>query len=136
MNQAVQLPRPLVNKILTQAQADAEQEICGLIGARDDQASNIYPVDNIAATPDSVFEMAPDQQISAMKAMRERGETLLAIYHSHPHTAAQPSPKDIAEANYEEAIQLIISLNTVGVLEMKAYRYTQGSVTELSLFVN
>jgi len=40
----VALPRPLVNRLLSDAQAHPDEEVCGLIGARDGHATTIYPV--------------------------------------------------------------------------------------------
>jgi proteasome lid subunit RPN8/RPN11 len=65
--------------------------------------------------------------------MREAGEDLLAIYHSHPASPAAPSSIDIAEAGYPDAIYLIISLNTKGVLEMRGFRIREGGIREVAL---
>ena len=43
--------------------------------------------------------------------MRERGEQLLAIYHSHPRSAdPQPSATDVRLAYYPSAVYLIVGL--------------------------
>lgn len=129
----LQLPRPLVNQILTQAQQSPEAEICGLISGVDGQAQRCYPVSNTAAEPGRLYTMDPQGQIEAMRRMREAGEELLAIYHSHPHGAALPSAIDIAEAQYPQAIYLIVSLNTEGVLEMSAFRIRDGASAQVEL---
>lgn len=130
---AISLPRPLVNQLLAHAQQDSDVEICGLISARQGQAWHAYPVDNIAGHPDARYRMDPHQQIAAMKTMRERDETLFAIYHSHPSSPARPSAIDIAEAGYPEALYLIISLNTKGVLEMRGFYLQDDAVSEVEL---
>jgi proteasome lid subunit RPN8/RPN11 len=66
--------------------------------------------------------MAPKEQLSAIKEMRESGEELFAIYHSHPTAPATPSASDIEQSAYPEAYYLIISLNTKGVLEMRCFK--------------
>ena len=66
--------------------------------------------------------MEPKQQVAAMKTMRESGEELFAIYHSHPNAPAIPSARDIEQAAYPDAYYLIISLNTKGVLEMRCFK--------------
>ncbi|WP_127478193.1 M67 family metallopeptidase [Sulfurivermis fontis] len=118
----IHIARPLVNRILGQALCAPEQEICGLIGARDGTPQTVYPVANVAAERDRLFAMDPQQQIDAMRRMRENDETLFAIYHSHPHAPAVPSALDLAQAAYPEVLYLIVSLNTKGVLEMQGYR--------------
>ena len=79
--------------------------------------------------------MSAPGQIEAMRQMREQGETLFAIYHSHPHAPAEPSHLDIEQANYPEALYLIISLNTKGVLELRAFTLQHGEATAVELIV-
>jgi len=131
--ETLKLARPLVNSIMTQAQHSPELEICGLLGGIDGRALNCYPVTNQATDPSHRYRMDPSQQIEAMRQMREAGEELIAIYHSHPDAPALPSITDINEANYPEAIYLIVSLNTTGVLEMTAFTIRDGQAQELTL---
>ncbi len=133
MSLDAQLPRPLVNQLLAHAQSRPEEEVCGLIGAHADQPERLYPVANVARTPGRLFQLDPQGQIDAMRAMREAGQTLFAIYHSHPHAPARPSPTDLTEAAYPEALYLIISLNTKGVLEMRGWRLMDGTAREVAL---
>jgi proteasome lid subunit RPN8/RPN11 len=117
----IELPRALVNQILHHAQASPDWEVCGLIGAKADLPYSCYPVANVAAAPQTRFQLDPAGQIAAMRQLRENGETLFAIFHSHPQSPAEPSAIDIAEAAYLEALYLVISLNTKGVLEMRGF---------------
>lgn len=129
----IKLPRPLVNHILTQAQQSPESEICGLIGGHDQNARHYYPIDNAAADQSRRFQMNPKEQIDAMRQMRDNNEELIAIYHSHPHAPALPSVTDLNEAEYPEAAYLIISLNTIGVLEMTAFCIKDKQASEIAL---
>lgn len=127
------LPRPIVNHILTLAQSKTEQEVCGLISLDANQQMKLYPVTNISDQPDRLFEMDPAETIKAMKAIREQGAELFAIFHSHPHSPAYPSKTDIEKAGYPEALYLIVSLNTKGVLELKGYKIQGDSVAPADL---
>lgn len=129
------LPRTVVNQLLHHAQSAAEQEVCGLVGASQGLASEVYPVANVSTEADHLFAMDPKGQIEAMRQMRDRGQQLLAIYHSHPHAPAEPSLRDLQEAAYPEALYLIISLNTKGVLEMRGFRLAEQGVEEVELAV-
>lgn len=126
----VSIPRPLVNQMLHHAQQSPDQEVCGLIGARDNKAASCYPVRNIAYNQTFRYELDPKQQLDAMRKMRSEGEDLFAIYHSHPHSQAKPSKTDIAMANYPEALYLIISLNTKGVLELRGFYLNREDAAE------
>lgn len=128
------LPRKLINQLLHLAQLSPDAEVCGLVGADEDGLpSTCYPVDNTAANPQIRFSLEPSQQIAAMKQMRDAGQTLFAIYHSHPTAPAVPSATDIEQASYPDALHLIISLNTKGVLEMRAFKIAGNQVEEFPL---
>ena len=118
---SINLPRNIVNRLLTLAQQDPEIETCGLIGEINNTPTHVYPVTNIATDKQRLFEMDPAELIASMTLIRDRHESLFAIYHSHPHAPAEPSLLDIKQAHYSEAVYLIISLNTKGVLEMKSF---------------
>jgi proteasome lid subunit RPN8/RPN11 len=129
----VKLPRPLVNQLLTQAQHDAENETCGLVAAKNGIATRAYPVSNVSGDKIHLFEMDPAEQIHAMKNMREAGEELFAIYHSHPHAPASPSETDLQQLSYRDVLYLIISLNTKGVLELRGFRINQQNFEAVEL---
>ena len=114
--------RKLVNQLLHQAQLTPELEVCGFIGAHNDTPEHCYPVKNIAETPENRFLMDPKQQIETIKKMRDKGEDIFAIYHSHPTADPIPSAFDIEQAVYSDAYYVIISLNTKGVLEMRCFQ--------------
>jgi [CysO sulfur-carrier protein]-S-L-cysteine hydrolase len=129
----VQIPRKLTNELLHLAQLSPDAEICGLVGAINAVPQSCYPVDNIADSPINRFQLDAKQQIAAMKMLRDKGEELFAIYHSHPHAPAEPSRRDIEEATYHNTIYLIISLNTKGVLEMRGYKLDGAQAHEVVL---
>jgi proteasome lid subunit RPN8/RPN11 len=132
----IHIPRPLVNQLLHYAQTSPEVEVCGLVGAKDGTPSHCYPVKNASTTPDCRFQMEPQDQIDAMRKMRERGEELFAIFHSHPAAPAEPSAVDLEQAAYPDAVYIIISLNTKGVLEMRGFRINQArQIEEIALLL-
>ncbi|MGY6215154.1 Mov34/MPN/PAD-1 family protein [Methylolobus aquaticus] len=129
-------PRALINRILHHAQAQAACEVCGLIGAREGTPTTVYPVDNVAEQRESRFALDPQQQIAAMRTMRERGEVLFAVFHSHPAAPAEPSTLDLQQLGYPDALHLIISLGTRGVLELRAFRaLPAGGCAEVPLLL-
>jgi len=132
----IRIPRPLVNQLLHYAQTSPDLEICGLIGAKNGIPNNSYPIKNAAITPDCRFQMEPQEQIEAMRQMRERGEELFAIFHSHPAAPAEPSTADLEQAAYPDALYIIISLSTKGVLEMRGFRINRAhQIEEITLLL-
>jgi proteasome lid subunit RPN8/RPN11 len=111
----IHLPRKIANQLLHLAQISPDAEICGLVSSKQG------------------FLLDASEQIAAMAQMRELHEDLFAIYHSHPTAPAQPSTHDIALATYPEAVHLIISLNTKGVLDMRCFKIDQQTALEIPL---
>jgi len=131
----IEIPIENVNQILAHAQSAAGSEICGFIAAKNGKINRVYPVVNVASSPACFYRMDEKQQIDTMRKMRESGEELFGIYHSHPSSGAVPSEVDIKEAAYPEAVYFIVSLNTVGVLEMRAFYLKDSLMKELELSV-
>jgi proteasome lid subunit RPN8/RPN11 len=131
--QEIQIPRRIAQQLLHLAQISPDTEICGLVGGKDGIPLTCYPIVNAAEQPERRFLLDPKQQIAAMAAMRDQREELFAIYHSHPAAPAFPSGTDLAQAAYPEALYLIISLNTQGILEMRGFRIAARKATEIIL---
>jgi len=129
----IHLPRNIVHFILAHAQRHEDREVCGFIASRNGNPTRCFEIANVAPDPATRFEMDPAAQINAMRAMREAGEELFAIYHSHPQGPARPSTIDLAEAAYPNALYLIVSLHAAGVLEMRGYYIRKGQTEEVEL---
>ncbi len=132
----IQIPRKLANQLLHLAQISPNFEVCGLIGSKHGLPTHCYPIKNAAELPQQHFLLDAGQQISAMTKMRESGEDLFAIYHSHPTAPALPSSHDLELDAYPDAIYLIISLNTKGILEMRGFKIHQKTALEIPLTMN
>jgi proteasome lid subunit RPN8/RPN11 len=99
-------------QIFAYARDAVPAECCGLIGGESQIASSLYPVRNVAANAHIAYEAAPEDLFAAQRQMRDRGEQLLAIYHSHPRaTEPQPSETDVRLAYYPQAVYFIIGLS-------------------------
>jgi [CysO sulfur-carrier protein]-S-L-cysteine hydrolase len=108
----LQLRREHVDAMIAHARETAPEECCGLIGGiSETRAVTLYRLRNVTSNRELAYEAAPEDLFAAQRQMRERGEDLLAIYHSHPR-ASDPSPSetDVRLAYYPSAKYLIISL--------------------------
>ncbi len=93
--------------------ADALQalphECCGFLGGSEDAIKSVYRLRNVAANSLTEYEAAPADLFQAQRQMRERGEQLLAIYHSHPRQSEPlPSETDVEKAFYRDVIYFIV----------------------------
>lgn len=113
------------------ARATSPFECCGILIGSGTRIDETAPARNLSESP-SRFLIDPADHIAARRAARSRGLDVVGFYHSHPHSAAWPSPTDLAEAAYPEAVHLIVSLADGGV-DARLFRIDQGAATELPL---
>ncbi len=108
------------NQILEHLNRCLPEEACGLVGGTYEDVHTLYPVTNILHSP-SRFKMDPQEQVNALLSIEETGETLLAIYHSHPTGPQGMSSTDMEEHAYPEAAQLIFTPRS-GTWKCSAFR--------------
>lgn len=101
-----------LEEIFAYAREAAPAECCGLIGGTGEgKAESIYSLRNVAADKIVSYEAAPEDLFAAQRVMRERGEQLLGIYHSHPLSVdPSPSETDVRMAYYPQAVYFIVGL--------------------------
>jgi proteasome lid subunit RPN8/RPN11 len=118
--------------MLDHARSRPQLEVCGLLGGNDGLIKSYYPVDNIADDGRCAFLMDPAGQLHAMRGMRERGETMAGIFHSHPVAPARPSPRDRREARYANVYYFIASLRHPGP-ELKGFYFDGRRFLDVSI---
>jgi proteasome lid subunit RPN8/RPN11 len=124
----------ILDQVIEHARAAHPYEACGLIaGPKPSLAgSRFIPITNVAQS-ESEFEMDPAELINTLRDLRNTGEELVAIYHSHPHGPARPSKTDIDRAYYPDAAHLIVSLADPARPQIGAFRIINGEVLEIEV---
>ena len=122
----------VARQIADHAATAAPAEACGLLAGQSGTIALALPVKNIATAPTSQFQLDPQEQLRALKAIDEKGFALQGIYHSHPNSAPIPSDEDIRCATEERLLQLIVSLQQPKP-QMKLWRIAGGAVNPLEL---
>jgi len=130
---SVRLPRPIIDELLRLAQDSPHEEICGLISRDRRGFRRCFPVPNRAADRKHFFMLDPKEQIDAMRAMREHGEELAAIFHSHPDSPPFPSPADVAQHEYPGLLYLIISLAGRGKPALRGFHIRGQAIEEIAI---
>src|SRR6476620_6274994 len=120
------LRREHLAAIISHARETSPDECCGMVGSVNGSKSNsIYQLRNVGSDPERAYEAAPEELFVAQRQMRERGETLLAIYHSHPRAEdPTPSATDVRLAYYPAAAYLIVGLAGVEPV-VKAFQISE-----------
>jgi len=126
------IPKDLLEKILDHCRTAFPNEACGILSGKGGQVSRVYAMANIEPSPVSYF-MDPAEQLSVQKEMRDRGERMMAIFHSHPQSPAYPSAKDIKLAFYDDAVYMIVGLSGSGAGEIRAFTIIEGDVSEMAI---
>jgi [CysO sulfur-carrier protein]-S-L-cysteine hydrolase len=109
----------------------APLEACGLVAGRDNRSLKVFTISNSLQSPIR-FKLDPQEQLTALLSMEEYGWDLLAIYHSHPAGPPYPSPTDISESAYPEAVNLIWYPHK-GDWSCRGYSIQASAVTEILL---
>jgi proteasome lid subunit RPN8/RPN11 len=122
--------------LIRHAQASYPAEACGLIGGQANTACMVIPVANVAANPQTQYQMTPNELLQGLKTLEAAGLDLIGIYHSHPKSDPIPSQIDIqmAEIHYPQAAQVIISLKHQHP-RLKAWQIQPGQIAALDIII-
>jgi len=130
----VRIARHLYEEIVDHALAEAPNECCGMVAARDGEAVKVYRATNTAASP-LRYEIDGAEQYRIQMEIEGEGLDLGAIYHSHTRTEPYPSQTDINLAFYPEAVYVIVGLAS-GEADVRAYAIQDGQVAEAELVID
>ena len=120
------LSSDLIDQIVQHARAAAPEECCGILIGRGDGVNAAVAARNIADRPTARFLIDPKNHLDALRDARRRGLDVVGFYHSHPRSAAEPSPVDVAEASYPNHLFLIVGLGTPRP-DVRLYRFADGN---------
>lgn len=112
MSGALHLPRTILHTVQRHAHNAAPNECVGLLFGHEAQVTRSAELTNRAPTPQTRFFADPQELIAALSGADAQGETLLAVYHSHPDGAAFPSKADVAAAHYDAALLIVTPTET------------------------
>lgn len=108
-------------------------ECCGLLTGRGGAISDVIAARNAAENPATRYEIAPKVLIPLLREIRESGDELLGIYHSHPRSENFPSPRDVEMAAYPAVAYFIFSPLVPPDKSLRAFSIRDGVVTELEI---
>lgn len=106
-------------------------ECCGLLSGKNCLITDIHPLHNDADKPETRYFATPEELFAAMRRIREAGQSLLGVYHSHPRTPAYPSASDVEMAFYPEALYFIISLEPR--VELRAFKIEESRIEDVEI---
>lgn len=140
---AVALPAGIRDAMVAHALAEAPNEACGIvIGDRPagdgGRALRWAPLRNPLASPYR-YAIDPDDLLRLTIETDDADEVFWAIVHSHVASPARPSPTDLREAHYPDALYMLVSLDpreadpATGAEGVRAWRIVDGGVHEVEV---
>lgn len=103
------LPHSLYLQMCTLAEASLPYEACGLLSGSQTRIKQIFSLPNQARSRHQFYVDASQVDLS-FKKIHNASETVIAIFHTHPSSAAIPSRADIVYHPYPEIKMIILSL--------------------------
>ena len=134
------LERDAYLAMLSHALGAYPEEACGLLvgpvlaGPADEPGAGVARVvravraRNEAASA-RVYTVHPLDLLRADREAQQAGAELIGVYHSHTHTAAFPSPTDVAQAPDPSWHYVLVSLRHE-VPAVRSYRIAGGAIRE------
>jgi proteasome lid subunit RPN8/RPN11 len=120
------------DEIIAHARDHAPRECCGVIAGRDGSPTRLHRLTNVEAGV-TRYLFDDEEFYRVYWEIENRGESLLAVYHSHPVTVAYPSRTDVEFAFWPEAVYLICSLQVPDEPMIRGFRIIEGEIAEVEI---
>lgn len=139
VSEALTIPRSVAEEMLSHARSEVPNEACGLLSGSlvVNTAAAYHPARNADASP-YVYTVHPEDLVRIVFGIEDAGDDLVAIFHSHTHTPAVPSPTDRRQAHYPDCFYVLATLSDpdAGVADaLRAWRITDGESREVPLTI-
>lgn len=129
----LELPGPIFRQIVAHCIDGLPDEACGLLAGRESATgtttvTRCYPTAN-AARSAKLYEVDSRDLLTADRDAEQSGLVLVGVFHSHTHTAAYPSPTDVAQAPDPAWHYVLVSLRDAEAV-LRSYRIVEGNISE------
>jgi [CysO sulfur-carrier protein]-S-L-cysteine hydrolase len=105
----IEIPADIREAMIAHAREDMPNEACGLLAGPGGRAEHAFRLRNADNSP-MTYRFDSNEQFQVFNEIEEKGWEIAAIYHSHTHTEAYPSPTDRRQAFYPDAHYILVSL--------------------------
>jgi [CysO sulfur-carrier protein]-S-L-cysteine hydrolase len=140
------IPASMRDAIVAHAGAASPNEACGIIigdrpAAEGGRPLRWVPLRNALASP-ARYAIDADDLLRLTIETDDADEVFWAIVHSHVASAARPSPTDLRESHYPDALYLLVSLSpaeadpATGLESVRAWRIVERGVHEVTLSID
>lgn len=139
----IEIDRGFFDEMVEHGVAGFPNEACGLLAGKEGRPVKFFPMTNRDVSP-VTYRLDPREQLEVTDEIDREGWELLAIFHTHTHSEAYPSPTDrerafwpgTDELTYPGAAYLVMSLSDRTAPVLRAFRIARdGDVTEEDLVI-
>ena len=133
----LRLSKALREEIVAHCLSKFPKEACGILAGSSatsvpaDQLGHVvhwYPMTNVEDSPIG-YSMDPNEQLTIEKQMRQRGQRMVGIFHSHTSSDAYPSSVDVSLAISPDVSYVLVSLKDQAKPDVKSYRIKGTTIT-------
>ena len=121
----------VLDAMVAHARDDAPDECCGLLVGTADRIDEAVRTPSLERSPNR-YQVDPAAHFAVIRRLRGTDRTIIGAYHSHPRSAAAPSPSDIREAYDSELVYVIVSLVRAEP-DVRAWRIREGVAAEVAI---
>jgi proteasome lid subunit RPN8/RPN11 len=143
---SVRLPAEIRDAIDAHTRAEAPNEGCGIVvgdrpAAEGGRALRWVALRNALASPVR-YSIDPDDLLRLTIETDDADEIFWAIVHSHVASPARPSPTDVRESHYPDALYILVSLAESEADPassgpgLRAWRIVDGAVHEVKVLID
>ena len=138
----IEFERAFFDEMVDHGLAAFPNEACGVLAGKEGRPVKFFAMANADASPAS-YRLDPREQLEAANEIEDEDWQTLAIFHTHTHSEAYPSPTDQEKAfwppirseprmaMFPDAYYLIMSLSDRSNPDLRAFRIHEiGRVDE------
>ncbi len=131
------ISQTLQEEVITHCRGRYPKEACGLLAAEraDGPIVQVYPMRNVEDSPIG-YSLDPKEQLHVEKQMRQAGQRMAGIFHSHTASAASPSSVDVGLALSPDLSYVVVSLKDQARPAFKSYRIDGTQITEEAVILS
>ena len=129
------IPAALQRQVVDHCLDRYPKEACGLLAGPaasalggELTAVHVYLMRNVEDSPIG-YAMDPKELLLVEKQMRQAGQRLVGIFHSHTASAAYPSSVDVGLALSPDLAYVLVSLKDRAQPDFKSYRIEGAAIT-------
>ena len=128
----IYIKKILFEQMIEHSKREFPNEACGILSGSQGRVEKVYEMTNVDKSPETFF-MDAREQLKVMKEIRNQGQEMIGIYHSHVASEAYPSSHDVELALYPEASCVIISIKDRKNPSIRSFKIVEGKIAEEEL---